>query len=601
MSVATVIVPSLAEASSYLKSTTLQTNLRDIIRRSIHQHTIDRGEADAATKDVVVVVLDHLELFGTRESNDQAGDDSESTQSVSCPHAVLISDIYSLLRAAPPLLSSAELEALAIHRLVFVGCFSGPPEDVHGLLSSSFDLTVHLTTPSERERQKFYTDALQSFQSNLAPSDAAFFAECLAQRSGGITYGGLRDVAATLPRHLHAWTSSLLGPTSWLQDGSSLAHRVIQEFQRSSSSAAALLRTNVGYVDIQSTRWSDIAGLEDAKRELQQLVVRPREHKEAYEWCGLRPSTGVVLYGPPGTGKTMLAKAMATELSASFVYVDLPSLVRAEVGESEKRLSSFFYVARDRSPSVIFIDELQAAFGMRYDGSSAHESRLVSHLLQCIDEAHEDPTHLVIVVGATNVLNHLDPLLLRAGRLDTTIHVSLPSETARRYQVECLVKKEWAAWFSLTASTHSLPLDEAATYLISLRDALALLNGPHDVLTSPSKEVCLIYVDRLLRAAQQALVDFFVMESDGLSGAEIRNAATMFAIHYFQRSSFSADVNAAVACLPAVVLTTMLKPFQNEEESQTPIVTLTDEIAALFRESVRMLRESHQRGVSFYG
>ncbi|RNE95014.1 putative ATPase, partial [Trypanosoma conorhini] len=120
-----------------------------------------------------------------------------------------------------------------------------------------------------------------------------------------------------------------------------------------------------GYVDVQETRWGDIAGLDAVKATLQRLVPRPLRSTATYRRFGVRPSTGVLLYGPPGTGKTMLARAMATELSASFVYIDLPQLMQAEVGESERRLREFFDAARERSPAVMFIDELQAAFGAR--------------------------------------------------------------------------------------------------------------------------------------------------------------------------------------------------------------------------------------------
>ncbi|KAJ1883328.1 hypothetical protein LPJ57_000238 [Coemansia sp. RSA 486] len=173
--------------------------------------------------------------------------------------------------------------------------------------------------------------------------------------------------------------------------------------------------------------WDDIGGLDQTIEELKESIVWPILHRERFTRLGITPPRGVLLYGPPGTGKTMLARAAATEVSASFIPVAIPDLIKGEVGESEKALASIFEIAK-RSPSIVFLDEIEAIFGSR-EQSGEVGKKLISQLFLELDSIPED-SHLVIL-AATNAPDLMDESILRAGRLDKRIHVPRPSFASR--------------------------------------------------------------------------------------------------------------------------------------------------------------------------
>ncbi|KAJ1645046.1 hypothetical protein LPJ64_003344 [Coemansia asiatica] len=173
--------------------------------------------------------------------------------------------------------------------------------------------------------------------------------------------------------------------------------------------------------------WDDIGGLDTTIEELKENIVWPILHRERFKRLGITPPRGVLLYGPPGTGKTMLARAAATEISASFISVAIPDLIKGEVGESEKALASIFDTAK-RSPSIVFLDEIEAIFGSR-DQAGEVGKKLISQLFLEMDNIPDD-SHLVIL-AATNAPDLMDKSILRAGRLDKRIYVPRPSYASR--------------------------------------------------------------------------------------------------------------------------------------------------------------------------
>ena len=186
-------------------------------------------------------------------------------------------------------------------------------------------------------------------------------------------------------------------------------------------------------VDIPSVRWSDIGGLEDVKRELREAFM-PGEGTKDFRRLGISMPRGVLLYGPPGTGKTMLARAMANEAGANFICVNGPEVASKWLGESEKAIRQIFKRARQMSPCILFFDEIDAvAPKRRQDGTGVWE-RVVNQLLTSMDGMEK--LENVLVMGATNRPDMIDPALLRPGRFDKKILIGLPDAESRRRILE---------------------------------------------------------------------------------------------------------------------------------------------------------------------
>ncbi len=184
-------------------------------------------------------------------------------------------------------------------------------------------------------------------------------------------------------------------------------------------------------VEVPEVHWDDIGGLEDVKQQLREAVEWPLKHPEVYERMGIRPPKGILLYGPPGCGKTLLAKAVATESEANFIAVKGPEILSNLVGESERAIREIFRRARQVAPTVVFFDEIDAiapARGFRHDTSGVTD-RIVNQLLAELDGIQ--PLRNVVVIGATNRADIIDPALLRPGRFDRIIYVPPPDKRAR--------------------------------------------------------------------------------------------------------------------------------------------------------------------------
>ncbi|MGD1932578.1 MAG: AAA family ATPase [Leptolyngbyaceae cyanobacterium] len=186
-------------------------------------------------------------------------------------------------------------------------------------------------------------------------------------------------------------------------------------------------------VEVESPQiaWEDIGGLETAKRTLQESVEGVLLYPELYQQTGAQAPRGILLWGPPGTGKTLLAKAVAAQARANFIAVNGPELLTRWVGAAEQAVRELFAKARQASPCVIFIDEIDTLAPERgqFQGDSGVSDRVVGQLLTELDGLQDCAD--VLLVGATNRRNALDPALLRAGRLDLQIEVDLPTEASR--------------------------------------------------------------------------------------------------------------------------------------------------------------------------
>ena len=183
-------------------------------------------------------------------------------------------------------------------------------------------------------------------------------------------------------------------------------------------------------IEAPNVHWEDIGGLEDLKMQLKEAVELPLKKPEAFQRLGIKPPKGILLYGPSGTGKTMLAKAVATESEANFILVKGPELLNKFIGESEKGVRKVFEKARQTAPTIIFFDEIDALVPRRgLDLSSQVTERVVNAMLAEMDGLEE--LSEVVILGATNRPDLLDPSLLRPGRFDRAILTPLPDKAAR--------------------------------------------------------------------------------------------------------------------------------------------------------------------------
>ncbi len=177
------------------------------------------------------------------------------------------------------------------------------------------------------------------------------------------------------------------------------------------------------------TTYEDIGGIRDEIQRVREMVELPLRHPELFQRLGIEPPKGVLLHGPPGCGKTLLARAVANESEANFFSINGPEIMSKFYGESEARLREIFQQAQQNSPSIIFIDELDAIAPKREEVTGEVERRVVAQLLALMDGLSGRGN--VIVVGATNRRGALDPALRRPGRFDREIEIGVPDKTGR--------------------------------------------------------------------------------------------------------------------------------------------------------------------------
>ncbi len=185
---------------------------------------------------------------------------------------------------------------------------------------------------------------------------------------------------------------------------------------------------------IPTVTYEDIGGLKEEIRKIREMVELPLRHPELFERLGIDPPKGVLLYGPPGTGKTLLAKAVANEANAHFIYLSGPEIMSKYYGQSEENIREVFKEAQENAPSIIFIDEIDSIAPKRDEVQGEVERRVVAQLLALMDGL--ESRGKVVVIGATNRPNALDPALRRPGRFDREIEIGIPDREARKEILE---------------------------------------------------------------------------------------------------------------------------------------------------------------------
>ena len=179
--------------------------------------------------------------------------------------------------------------------------------------------------------------------------------------------------------------------------------------------------------------YNDIGGMDIQKQEIKEAIELPLTHPELYSQIGIDPPGGVLLYGPPGTGKTMLAKAVASQTNATFIRMVGSEFVQKYLGEGPRKVRDVFRIAKENSPAIIFIDEVDAIATKRFDsntGADREVQRILIELLQQMDGFDQNKN--VKCIMATNRADTLDPALLRPGRLDRKIEFPLPDRRQKR-------------------------------------------------------------------------------------------------------------------------------------------------------------------------
>ena len=184
------------------------------------------------------------------------------------------------------------------------------------------------------------------------------------------------------------------------------------------------------FVEVPDVKWEDVGGLEDVKKRLIETIEWPLKYPELFEKADTTPAKGILLYGAPGTGKTLTAKAVANESEVNFITVKGPQLVSKFIGESERGIREIFRKAKQASPCILFFDEIDSIVPKRAGGDTTHVTeRVISQFLTEMDGIEE--LKGVVVLGATNRLDIVDPAVLRPGRFDLLLELPVPDEKTR--------------------------------------------------------------------------------------------------------------------------------------------------------------------------
>lgn len=176
-------------------------------------------------------------------------------------------------------------------------------------------------------------------------------------------------------------------------------------------------------------KWTEIGGLEPQIQEIKEVIELPLKNPELFKKVGIHPPKGILLYGPPGTGKTLLAKAAASSTQSTFIEIIGSELVQKFIGEGAKLVKEIFQLAREKAPSIVFIDEIDALAAKRVDVGTSGEREVQRTFMQFLAELDGfKPLANVKIIGCTNRIDILDPAVIRPGRLDRLIEVPLPNE-----------------------------------------------------------------------------------------------------------------------------------------------------------------------------
>lgn len=188
--------------------------------------------------------------------------------------------------------------------------------------------------------------------------------------------------------------------------------------------------------------YTDVGGLDKQIKELYEAIVLPMEHAERFKKIGIQPPKGVLMHGEPGTGKTLLARACAAQTKATFLKLAGPQLVQMFIGDGAKLVRDAFELAKEKQPTIIFIDEIDAIGSRRFGSEKSGDREVQRTMLELLNQMDGfDQTDQIKIIAATNRIDILDPALLRSGRLDRKVEFPLPDETARAHIIKIHSRK----------------------------------------------------------------------------------------------------------------------------------------------------------------
>jgi ribosome biogenesis ATPase len=303
-----------------------------------------------------------------------------------------------------------------------------------------FDREILLGLPMEIGRKKI----LERLSKKLRLEDNFNFNYVAKQTNGfvGADLKALIKEAATqaIARKLKTYNRSHKSNPNQTISASELTGMIItkNDFDRAFTNMQPSIKRE-GFMSSPNVTWYDVGSLEHIRAELEYAIIKPIQDTFIYEAMGIPTAAGVLLYGPPGCGKTLVAKAVANEATASFIYIQGPELLDKYVGESERAVRKIFSLSRAAAPCILFFDEIDALAPKRVGSENQVTERLVNQLLTEMDGA--ESRQGLYIIAATNRPDMLDPALLRPGRLEKLLLVPLPSKEGRASILKKLARK----------------------------------------------------------------------------------------------------------------------------------------------------------------